>query len=299
MKRLSMTLLELEKQFKTDEDCIEYLTKVRWPDGFVCPKCELSNYSKLSSRLYQCNTCRKQTSVISGTIFHKTHIPLYIWFRVIYLVAEDKGGVSSTRIARLFGIQQKTAWLMLHKIRTAMQARNELSKLKGRIELDEAFFNREARKYQSEPKTETQVIVLVEEKDDHAGKLQVQLCPEASAVNIRRTVLETTKSGQKHQFITDGWTAHRELLRMGHEADIQALPGKEGSKKMPWVHTFISLMRRFLVGTYHGVSPRLLLLYLDEFVFRANRRFSQSGIWPSLVRACVFTQPMTFAELNG
>lgn len=299
MKTLPMTVLELEKQFKTDEDCIEHLAKVRWPDGFVCPKCELSVYCKLSSRLYQCNICRKQTSVISGTIFHKTHIPLLIWFRVIYLVAEDKGGISSTRIARQFGIQQKTAWLMLHKIRVAMQARNELTKLKGTIELDEAFFNGEARKNQPDPKTETQIIVVVEERDDHAGKLHVQLCPEATSANIRRTVLETTKPGQKHQFKTDGLNAHWVLRRMGHDADIQALPGKEGSKKLPWVHTFISLMRRFLVGTYHGVSPRLLLLYLDEFVFRANRRFNQSGVWPSLIRACVFAQPVTFAELNG
>jgi transposase-like protein len=299
MKTLSITIFEFENMFKTNEDCIEYLTQVRWPEGFICPRCELSNYGKLSASLYQCKICRKQTSVTSGTIFHKTHIPLYIWFRVIYMVAEDKGGTSSTRIAKQFGIQQKSSWLMLHKIRAAMQARNELTKLEGVIELDQAFFNTEARKYQPEPKTETKIVVLAEERNNHAGRLQVQLCREATSANIRRTVLETTKSGIKHKFKTDGWKAHWVLPRMGHDADIQALPGAEGSKKLPWVHTFVSLMRRFLVGTYHGVSPKLLLLYLDEFVFRANRRFNQCGIWPSLVRACVFAQPVTFAELNG
>jgi len=295
----SITILEFEKLFRTEEPCIKYLRNSRWPNGFVYPKCEGILYSELSNGLFQCKGCRKQTSVTAGTIFHKTHIPLTIWFRVIYAIAQDKGGTSSTRVASQFGIQQKTAWFMLHRLRTAMLERNELTKLSGVIELDEAFINKEARKYQPEPGTETQILILVEEVDDHAGKIAVHICPAATSANIKMFVEDVTVPKKKHKFKTDGWHAHHVLRRMGHDADIQPLPGKLGSEKLPWLHTFVALIRRFLVGTHHGVSPKYLQLYLDELAFRANRRFNQRNIWKSLIRACSSAKPTKLAELTG
>lgn len=299
MELLPANLLDFESYFSTEEQCVEYLVKARWADGFICPRCQHKRFTALSNRLFQCKGCHKQTSVTAGTVFHKTHIPLRIWFRVIYAVAQDKGGASSTRIAAQFGIQQKTAWSMLHRLRAAMQERNELTKLKGEIELDEAFINKEARKYQPEPRTETQLLVMVEEVEDHAGKIIFHVCPAATSANIKMTVEDYTVAKQKHKFKADGWHAHHVLRKMGHDADIQPLPGKLGCEKLPWLHTFISLLRRFLVGTYHGVSPKLLPLYLAEFTFRANRRFGEARIWQSLIRACSFTKPFKFAELNG
>lgn len=299
MDILPTNILDFEDKYRTEEQCIEHLKETRWPNGFICPKCSSTSASELRNGLFQCKKCRKQTSVTSGTIFHKTHVALRIWFRVIFAVAQDKGGTSSTRVASQFGIQQKTAWYMLKRLRGAMRDRNDLTKLSGVIELDEAFINKEARKYQPEPQTETQIAVLVEEQDDHAGKIVMHVCPAATCANLKMLVEDTTVPGQKHKFKTDGWHAHHVLRRMGHDADIQPLPGKLGSEKLPWMHTFVSLLRRFLMGTYHGVSPKLLQLYLDEFSFRANRRFNERLIWQSLVRACVFISPANLAELNG
>ncbi len=298
METLPTTILEFEKRFREEEDCVVYLRRVRWPNGFICPKCGHVECYELNLRLYQCTLCKKQTSVTAGTIFHKTHLPLAIWFRVIFSVAQDKGGASSSRIASQFGLPQKTAWLMLLKLRTAMADRNELTKLEGIIELDEAFINKEARKYQPEPGTETKILVMTEEEHDHAGKIYVQVLNAATCANIRDAVEFATVAEQKHFFKADGLHAHHELRRMGHGSDMKPAPGKMGVEKLPWMHTFVSLLRRFLVGTYHGVSPKLLQLYLDEFAFRANRRFGQTKIWQSLIRACAFTKPVTLAELK-
>lgn len=292
--------LEFEEFFSSEENCIAALKELRWPNGFICPNCGHDDGYELSrGNLTQCALCRAQVSPTVGTIFEKTHMPLSIWFRMIYAVAQDKGGASSTRLAKQFGIPQKTAWNMLHKIRTAMGSRDKFAiQLSGDIELDEGFFGKEARKYQPAPKTETQVLVMVESEGERAGHIIMQVIDAATRDNIREVVEQRTATEEKHHFTTDGWPAHWVLKSMGHDADIRPLPGKKSVEKLPWLHTFMSLARRFLWGTYHGVSPKMLQLYLDELCFRINRRFREHTIFESLLRACIFTLPTTYAELR-
>lgn len=299
MKQDYEKALEWEKYFSSEENCVAALKELRWPNGFVCPNCGHDDGYELSRNdLTQCTSCRRQTSPTAGTILEKTHMPLTIWFRMMYEVAQDKGGASSSKLAKRFGIPQKTAWHMLLKIRTAMGSRNKRIQLGGDIELDEAFFGREARKNQPAPDTETQVLVMVETEGDRAGDVIMQVIPEASRDEIRDVVSKHTPDDEQQRFSADGWPAHWVLKSMGHEVDIQPLPGKLGVEKLPWVHTFISLVRRNLMGTYHGVSPKMLQLYLDEIVFRMNRRFRESTIFESLLRACIFALPTTYAELK-
>lgn len=291
---------EVEEFFRTEKDCEAALRELRWPNGFICPNCGHDDGYELTRRgLIQCTVCGRQTSLTAGTILEKTHLPLRIWFRIIYSVAQDKGGASSTRLSRQLGIPQKTVWNILHKIRTAMGSRNKSTiQLGGDIEVDEAFFNKEARKYQPAPKTETQVLVAVETEGDRAGDVVIKVIDSASRDNIREVIEKYVVDEQRHRFTADGWPAHWVLKSMGHEVDIQPLPGKKGVEKLPWLHTMVSLVRRFLMGTYHGVSPKMLQLYLDEFVFRMNRRFRENTIFESLLRACLFALPTTYAELK-
>lgn len=237
MKRRIAPAIEFENRFRFEEDCVAYLRQMRWPKGFICPKCTHAECYELTLRLYQCSSCGKQTSVTAGTIFHKTRIPLTVWFRVIFAMAQDKGGTSSTRVASYYGLSQKTAWLMLHKLRAAMAERNELTKLEGVIELDEAFINKEARKYQPESGTETQILVMAEEENDHAGKIYVQVLNAATCANIRDAVEFATVAEQKHSFKADGWHAHHVLKRMGHDSDVKPAPKKLG------------------IQNYHGCTP--------------------------------------------
>lgn len=297
--------LVFEDYFRTEENCVAALKELRWPKGFICPNCGHDDgYELTRGNLIQCASCRKQTSVTAGTIFERTHMPLRIWFRIIYAMAQDKGGASSSRLAAQLGIPQKTVWHMMHKIRIAMGNRNKNIPLGGNIELDEAFFNGEARKYQPVSRTETQVLVMCESEGERAGEVVMKVIDEASRNDIREVVQhyigdpEHNPDDLPQHFTADGWHAHWVLWSMQHKTDIKPLPGKKGVEKLPWVHTMISLARRFLVGTYHGVSPQKLQLYLDELCFRINRRFRESTICESLLRACVFSLPTTCAELR-
>lgn len=147
MSLSSMTAIEFQDSFRTEEDCQRYLAKLRWPKGFICPNCEHDDAYLVTTRgLFQCVVCRHQTSVTSGTLFHGTKIPLRNWFWMIYQVSQDKGGASSTRLAEQLGMYQKTVWHILQKIRHAMSRRDENIILAGLIELDEAVIGPQARK---------------------------------------------------------------------------------------------------------------------------------------------------------
>ena len=134
-------------EFDSEEKCLAFLEKLRWPHGFVCPNCQHDDGYCISTRkLMQCTVCRHQTSVTAGTIFHKTRIPLRIWFYILFSVGHDKGGASSTRLASELEMHQTTVWHMLHKIRNAMGRRDESIMLSGFIEMDEAVLGPHARR---------------------------------------------------------------------------------------------------------------------------------------------------------
>src|SRR3972149_6882615 len=141
MSYTELSLLEFQQRFATEEACQEALEKARWPQGFVCPRCGHGKACRLGPRnLLQCSACRRQASVTAGTVFHKTHTPLVKWFWAIWMVAQDKGGVSALRLARQLELRYRTAWTMLHKLRKAMGQRDATYTLTGSIEMDDAFF---------------------------------------------------------------------------------------------------------------------------------------------------------------
>lgn len=146
MLHTSMTALEFQDAYRTEDDCLDALFKLRWPNGFICPNCGHDCGYKLSCGLYQCAVCRHQASVTSGTIFHGTKIPLRKWFWIIFEVAQDEGGASSSRLTVQLGMYQKTVWYILQKIRHAMGSHDQHVSLAGLIELDEAIIGKQARK---------------------------------------------------------------------------------------------------------------------------------------------------------
>lgn len=136
-----MTILQFHSRFKSDDDCLTAIVQRRWPHGFKCPHCNSANATKLSKRrAFQCNNCKKQTSITAGTIFEKTRVPLLNWFFMMFLVANDKGGASASRLSHLLDMRYDTVWHILQKLRVAMGQRDENYLLAGSIEIDEGFF---------------------------------------------------------------------------------------------------------------------------------------------------------------
>jgi hypothetical protein len=325
MDEKEMTLFEFQNRFASEDDCLDALEKLRWPSGFRCPNCEHDDGYRLTKRrLIQCSVCRHQTSVTAGTIFHKTTVSLCNWFWMIYLMAQDKGGASSSRIAKQLGMHYRTVWHQMHKIRHAMACRDEqVIELAGVIELDEAIFGAEARKPRTEEtkrgkgsnkekphrrtkgrprqdeKRRTEVLVMIESEGDRAGHLVMKVIDGKTTREAIRETVEQRVEDQRQLFRTDALQSHWVLKDMGHDVKAVVCSGELSVHWLPWVHTAISLVRRYLVGTFHGVGADRLQSYLDEFCFRFNRRFKENQITWSLLNACALALPIQYAELKS
>ncbi len=294
-----LSLLKFNKRFGTERACQNSLEKMRWPEGFKCPKCEGAKATRIKTRrLLQCSKCHHQVSLTAGTIFHKTRTPLQKWFWAIYLVSQDKGGVSAMRLSKQLELGYKTAWAMLHKIRKAMAHRDSEYTLSGFIELDDAFFGGAAKGRRGRgAANKTPVLVMVESRGEHAGFIAMQTVPSMEKTQVETVIKETIAPGQNIR--TDGYKSYSGLADMGHRHDGTPVPAENASQDLPWVHTAISNAKRFLLGTYHGVSHKHLQRYLDEFCYRFNRRAWEKQITMRLLTACIFATPITYAELKA
>ena len=135
-----ITFQEFRTRFSTEESCRAELFRLRFPNGFVCPKCGCTEYYPVRGRnTFQCRACRRQTSVTAGTVMHRTHLPLTAWFWAIYLCATDKRGISAVQLSRTLNICYESAWYLLHRIRCAMAQRDENYALSGIVEMDDGY----------------------------------------------------------------------------------------------------------------------------------------------------------------
>jgi predicted RNA-binding Zn-ribbon protein involved in translation (DUF1610 family)/transposase-like protein len=295
MKKTSLTLFEFQKRYQTEEDCLLAIEKIRWSKGFVCPKCGHDAGYRLSrKRKIECAVCKSQASITAGTIFHKTRVPLVNWFWIIFLVAQDKGGASALRLAKQLGMYYKTVWHILQKIRKAMSGRdNSVVRLAGLIELDEGHFGGKHRK--------AQVIVAIEKTGKwKAGKLIMKRVfgKVISEPEVKRIVNAHVDNDSQQYFVTDCAAAHRMLEKMGHKLESHPSTPESAAQHLPLVHLAISLAKTFILGTYHGVSRKHLQKYLDEFCYRFNRRFKESQLHESLIRACILASPISYPALR-
>ena len=290
MKKKSASLFDFQKKYKSEADCLNAIMEMRWPEGFRCTKCNFrSGYRLHKKRAIECASCRHQISITANTMFHKTRIPLLTWFWMIFLIAQDKGGISALRLSKLLGMHYSTVWHVLHKIRIAMSQRDsKVIKLVGIIELDEGFFGRKKHK--------SQVLVMIESKNGHSGKLVMKRI-FGTMVNksaVKNVVQECVDTRYRYKFVTDRAGAHNILEKMGHHLEAHLSTPESAAEKLPFVHLAISLAKRFLLGTYHGIKKKHLQNYLDEFCYRYNRRFQESRLYQSLIKACVLGIPVSY-----
>src|SRR5512132_2311620 len=131
---------EFDRRYGSEEQCRAAVVKWRWPDGFVCPECGGRRHSLVKTRaLYQCTTCRRQTSLTAGTIFAATKLSLGSWFRAFYPLTQSKQGISSLELGRRLGVTQSTAWTVKHNLKQVMMERDAKKRLIGRLEMDDAY----------------------------------------------------------------------------------------------------------------------------------------------------------------
>ena len=267
------SLAEFQQRFSTEEACAAYLSQSRWPDGFVCPRCGGKGAYELPLRgLSQCKACGCQVSLTASTVMHRTRVPLAQWFRAAYLMTTLTPGISAVQLQRQLGLgSYRTAWTMLHKLRKAT-VRPAREKLHGKVEVDDTYVGgKEEDVVGRQVKTQTPVVVAVEVCGRASGRVRLRALPDVSAASLLPFVQETIASGTV--VYTDGWRGYARVASRGFHHRVRPMKaGEDRSRVLPRVHRAISNLKSWLQGTHHGVSPKHLQPYLDEYAFRFNRR---------------------------
>src|ERR671929_911974 len=271
-------------RFGSDGQCREYLFKARWPNGFRCATCGHDDAYALRTKIvYECVACRKQHSLLAGTIFEQTKTGLAKWFLAIYLVTSGKGGIAATELQRQLGLgSYQTAWTWLRKLRKAM-VRPDRPPLAERVEADETYVGGpKPGKRGRGAAGKTLVAGAVEAGRGEArgrrlGRLRLASLADASAASLDAFLAaHVTKPAT---VATDGWRGYLGLSAKGYDhepIDLGATWG-DATLRLPGIHLVFSLVKRWLLGTHHGaVSEKHLPAYLDEYVFRFNRRTARS-----------------------
>ena len=306
MKEYPMTFDEFTTKFATEKQCREYLYALRFPDGFICPKCkEQTNAWRVSELLYECSKCGHQTSVIAGTIFQDTRKPLRTWFTAIWWVTTQKNGASASGLQQILGLgSYKTAWTWLHKIRTAMVYPNR-TKLSGVVEIDETYIGGEDEggKRGRGADNKSLVVIGIEllEGRNQLGRVRMQMVLDASQESLHGFIKQNVAKGST--VITDGWSSYRSINEGGY---THIVPSKfetaDDKNFLPHVHMIVSLLKRWLLSTHQGAVREMhLQAYLDEYVFRFNRRKAAKRglLFYRLLECAMQVPPTTLDELLG
>jgi len=304
MKEYPMTFDEFTTHFATEEQCRDYLYGLRWPEGFVCPKCgNIGKAWPIGNELFKCASCKHKTSVIAGTIFQDTRKPLKTWFIAIWWVTTQKNGASAKGLQRILDIKSyTTAWTWLHKIRKAMVNPNRI-KLSGTVEVDECYIGGDEHGGKRGRGTENKslVVIAVEllEGKNQLGRVRMKVVPDMSKESLQGFIKENVDSGST--VITDGWSSYASIDKIGYSHIVpQKFEVADPDNILPHVHMIISLLKRWLLGTHQGAVQEMhLQAYLDEYIFRFNRRKSaQRGLlFYRLLECAMCTPPTTQDEL--
>ena len=307
------TWSQFEDWFASEEACAAYLEQLRWPRGFVCPVCGVADKPRRTSRArLSCGACRFQCSVTAGTVFDKTRTPLRVWFAAAWYITSQKHGISALGLQRVLGLTSyETAWAMLHRFRRAM-VRPGRDLLTGTVEVDESFLalRRQAgsprKKMRSSKAHSTDHLVPV--------AIAVEVLEPKGFGRIRVSRIDGLTIEAMEPFIhdniepvaivrTDGSAIYKQLARDGveHDPRVQLGSSQPAHTTLPGVHRIASLLKRWLLGTHHGaVDPRHVDYYLDEFVFRFNRRTSRSRgmLFYRLIQQAAASAPVTYAQIR-
>jgi hypothetical protein len=322
------TLPEFQKVFPNEDACAKYLETMRWPDGFVCPKCrhagEPYRFPTRSSVVLRCRECKGNTSLMSGTVMQSSHTALSTWFWAAYLVTTQTPGQSALQFQRQLGLPRyETAFQILHKLRSSM-VRPERDSIGSEhpVEVDECLVGGRTRGEGRGTHHMTTIVGAVEvrqrkdaekraakyrenhtdgvprKKLVYAGRLRLRVIEGRDTNSLISFVTENIAKGSTVR--TDGWQAYEDLPKLGYIHDRLVLDddAEKAERHLPMIHLVISNLKTWILGTHHGnIAQHHLQAYLNEYVFRFNRRFYPMTAFNSILGLASHAVPPTYAEL--
>ena len=300
------SLGEFHAWFATDADCLDYLEWLRWPAGFTCPACGHGGGWRLGDGRFMCSGCEARTSVTAGTIFDRTRTPLTVWFNACWLFATGKDGISALSVKRTLEIgSYQTAWAMLHRLRSVL-VRPGRDRLAGVVEVDETYIGGRQEGLSGGRARGKKVLtgIAVEVREPRGfGRCRMRPLADASSASLHPFVTDFVEPGTT--VITDGWQGYSGLSKLGYIHDRRSqraarARGEDAGALLPGVHRIASLAKRWLLGTHQGsVDDAHLPEYLNEFVFRFNRRRSRSRgmLFYRVLELAVAHDPVRYKDL--
>ena len=297
-----MSRMQFEARFPDDDACARYLADKRWPDGFVCPACSGRKGWRLRRRLltWECAACGRQTSVTAGTVMARTHLPLRSWFIAVHIVTSHSNGISALQLQAQLGLgSYKSAWLLLQKLRRAM-VDPDRSLLQDLVEVDESELPFRSRNDPADAPRGGRsaagklfVAGAVElSEDGHPRRIRLDPIRDFSAATLRAFLDRAASPGAR--VITDGWRGYEGMPNHQHIAKVVGTA--KAHEILRWVHRVFANLKTWALGVYHGLRKVHLRRYLDEFVFRWNRRRHTHAAFDSLLRIGTKLGPATYRD---
>ncbi|TVZ26518.1 transposase-like zinc ribbon protein [Gillisia sp. Hel_I_86] len=300
-----MNIFSFGVHFTDEESCRLHFKEQRDKEGVVCHRCgSIDHYWLKNKWSYQCKSCKARMSLRSGTIMESSKLSFMSWYKTIFLLSTTKKGFSSKEIQRQLGLKRyEPVWAMVHKLRKAMGQRDDRYTLEGMIEMDEGYFTIEASQndHQTQKagrgsKTKSNVMVLAEStvlEDIKTGKV------ERHCRYFKAKVLDNHEAGQTSNMLksaiadehiiifSDQSTSYVDIADYVELHITEKSSEKTTKETLKWVHIAISNAKRNFVGTYHKIKKKYLQLYLNEFVYKLNRRYFGDKLFDRLVIASI------------
>jgi hypothetical protein len=308
------SLSEFQKEFSNEARCGAFLFNCRWPGGFVCPACGNGRGVALKSRprLFECLACGRQTSITAGTVMHRSKLPLTTWFWAAHLMATHSNGMSARQLEDQLSVSYKTAWLLTQKLRRSMVDPNR-DPLEGVVEVDQAELPFRAGDTYFDPGNAGKILIAgaveVIDRDTNigrprrkgakylntrSGRLRLAVIADNTATSIEAFVRANVKPGST--LISDGHASCPGLSK-DYRHDPRVVGKMAAHIVLPWSHRVFSLLKRWAMGTYHGLRRTYVETYLNEFVFRYNRRFYRHVSFETMLGLATHHEPASYWDI--
>src|SRR6202521_4232481 len=310
------SLTEFQRAFSDGASGAAFLFERRGPSGFVCPVCGKGRAAALKSRAYtyECSECGRQTSITAGTALHRTKLPLTVWFWAAHLMSTHSNGMSARQLEDQLGLTYRTAWLLTQKLRRSM-VDPDRDPLEGVVEVDQAEIPFRAGDSFFDPGNAGKILIAgaveVIDRDTNAakprrkgakyldtrsGRVRLAMIADNSAASIEAFVRANVKPGAT--LLTDGHASYPGLTG-DYRHDPRVVGKMAGHVVLPWIHRVFALLKRWSLGTYHGLRRKHVDTYLEEFVFRYNRRFYRHVSFETMLGIASHHEPVSYWDITG
>ncbi len=277
------TIKDFNKQFPTDDSCLEFLFRSIYPKGVICPKCQkvTKYYKRAGVKVYACEFCGHSVSPTAGTIFHKSDTPLRSWFHAMFLMSSTRTGISAKQLQRELGVTYKTAWRMFTQVRKLMaEGTNPMS---GEVEVDDTYIGGKRSGPRGRGAAGKTIVVGMAERN---GKATAKVVSDVKASTLLPVIVDHAPDTKNTTIFTDELTSYNQVGKLGYAHEVVQHAAKQyvcGHAHVNTVESLWSTIKRGIDGVNHSVSPAYLQSYLDSYLYRYIHRKDKCPLFLSLL----------------